>query len=224
MKEIDFIPDWYKADCRRKERYVRQYTLIGTLVAVTMLWSFMMGRYINHAAAEVQEVDTAIRNKMPWIDEATLLEQDIAAMQAEIKTLRSISPRTNLSAVIGEISYLMQDNIILKNLSFVQEEIAADTQPAEPKKGTVVRVDIKDRTEQKAELTGQAVRMKVVLSGIAAKPADAAGLISRLEQSSYFEDTGLIVSRPGKVNDKNVTEFEICCYVADYQILDQGVG
>ena len=58
---------------------------------------------------------------------------------------------------------------------------------------------------------------KVVLTGIAARPADAALLIARLEKTEYFDHVLLVYSKPKKVKDKDVTEFEIRCFVADYQ-------
>ena len=62
------------------------------------------------------------------------------------------------------------------------------------------------------------LRTKVSLTGIAARPADAALLIARLEQTDYFEQVTLVFSKPQKFKDNDVTEFEIRCFVADYRI------
>lgn len=220
MKEIDFIPDWYKANCRRRRRYVRQYSLMGVLFAATMLWSFMMGQYIQHAGAQVQEVETALLKKTQWIDEAALLQQEIAIMESRKTLLEDITPRTPMSAIVGELSYLIPNDVVLTNLS-----LTADVLQKKPSKGAVhsvavVQVDTNSKDSEISEVAGLPSRMKIILSGIAAKPANAAGLISRLEHSHYFEEVDLVFSKPKKIKTYTVTEFEISCYVADYKIVE----
>jgi hypothetical protein len=61
-------------------------------------------------------------------------------------------------------------------------------------------------------------RIKCVMTGIAARPADAATLIARLEETKYFEQVALVFSKPKEIQQQDVTEFEISCYVADYQV------
>lgn len=223
MKEIDFIPDWYKADCRRRRRYVRQYMLIAILFAVTMLWSFMMGQYISKASAQVQEVETAILSRTQWIDQATELEQEIARMQSNSTLLEDISPRTQISAMIGELSYLIRENIVLGELSISKDPLQTDGPKEKVTSSAVVQVGPVKETSKKTEIVGSPSRLKVIISGIAAQQADAAGLISRMELSPYFEDVDLVFSRPQKIKDNDVAEFEIRCYVADYQIINKGM-
>ena len=61
----------------------------------------------------------------------------------------------------------------------------------------------------------------MVLTGIAAQPADAAALIARLEGTPYFEQVVLVFSKPKTVQQQDMTEFEIQCTVADYRICNK---
>nr|MBC8379068.1 hypothetical protein [Planctomycetota bacterium] len=51
MKEIDFIPEWYKASQNRMKRYHRQYILLASLLTIMMAWSFIIGGYIEKVRA-----------------------------------------------------------------------------------------------------------------------------------------------------------------------------
>lgn len=219
MKEIDFIPEWYKASRKRKQRYIRQYTLIGTMFAVMMLWSFVVGGQIQSAGAQVQEIETAMQNRTQWIEEAAVLEQEIRSMQSKSKLLEAISPRTPLSAVVGELSYLVPKDIILSKISMVNELIQKEEKTDTVNSRAIVKVGGSTDETSKPSFAGHPSRMKILISGIAAKPSDAAGMISHFENSDYFDEVVLMFSRPKRIREQNVTEFEIRCYVADYRVV-----
>jgi hypothetical protein len=216
MKEIDFIPEWYKADQIRKRRYARQYTIIAVTVAVMMVWSFIVGRHVNRVSAEVQDITAAVAVNRDKVVQTQLLQSEIAEMKQKADMLDTINPRTNITAILGELAYLIQDEIILNRLSLTNEPVE-ELKTVAPVSGAVVQVGgAKER--QNAVVSETPSRVKVTLSGIAARPADAAALITSLEQADYFQEVALMFSRPQKFRDKDVTEFEMCCYVADYRI------
>jgi hypothetical protein len=146
------------------------------------------------------------------------LQSDIALLQKQVRILDAATPRTNVSVIIAELSYLIRDNIILIKLSFIDEEIEfKQDQPSAPT-GAIVQVGPSPRTNKTSEVSLTPKRTKVVLTGIAAKPADAAVLISRLEQSDYFEQVLPVYTKAKEVKEHDVYEFEIRCFVADYKI------
>lgn len=216
MKEIDFIPEWYKAVQLRKRRYARQYTIIAVVFAVMMVWSFVVGRHINQVSAEVEDIQAAFAKGRDKVYQTQLLQSEIAEMKQKAAVLDTITSRTKITAILGELAYLVQENIVLNRLSLTNEPIEELKKEA-PASGAVVQIG-GSKERQNAVVPKTPSRVKVTLSGIAARPADAAGLIAALEQADYFQQVGLIFSRPKKFMDNDVTEFEICCYVADYRI------
>jgi len=118
MKEIDFIPEWYKAGRSRKRRYVRQCTGMGILFMAMVTWSFVMGRYVEHAHAEVEGIQGVLEQGQVRVEQSLELERQIADIKEKLQMLNSVAPRTPISALIGEVSYLAGGNIILNRLSF----------------------------------------------------------------------------------------------------------
>jgi hypothetical protein len=218
MKEIDFIPDWYKATLKRKRSYYRQYVLLTVLFAMMMVWSFVIGRHVTSVQAEVEDLRLASDTAKVRVDKALLLESEIAELQDQSTILETITPRTNLSAILAELSYLAGDNVMLSNLAIEKEELkAVEKQQKTAAANQVVKIGDDANMKQQQLVAGLPSRKKVVLTGIAASPADAARMLARLENSVYFEEVAPVFSKAKKIKDHGVTEFEIRCYVADYK-------
>lgn len=213
MKDIDFIPEWYKATRKRRKRYHRQYVILATMLALMMGWSFVVGRQVKTVKADVSQIQNVIDRSRKMIDEGSKLEAEIALLKQQTGIMEIAEPRTDISTVVAELSALVGDNIILSRLLLKDETIK------ELKESAVATAIVKigAAAEKKDGFLIQ-TRRRVTLTGIAAAPADAARLISQLEQSEYFCQETLVYSRPKTVKKHDVTEFEICCYVADYHI------
>ena len=217
MNEIDFIPQWYKAGRERKQRYIRQYTLMATLFTLMLGWGFVINGHVSHVSAEVQEIQTAFEKGRIRSEQATDLKTRIAEMKEKAGLLDKIESRTPMTAILGELSCLIGENVILSNLSLQNERIGDPGKKGALASAAVVRAGGSQKDDQDDVVPASPSHCKVVLTGIAARPADAAMLIARLEQTAYFDGVFLVYSKPKKVKDKDVTEFEIRCFVADYQ-------
>ncbi|MHC5101558.1 MAG: PilN domain-containing protein [Planctomycetota bacterium] len=220
MNEIDFIPQWYKAGRERKQRYIRQYTLMATLFTLMLGWGFVINGHVSHVKAEVQEIQTAFEKGRARSEQATDLQTRIAEMKDKKGLLDKIESRTQMTAILGEISYLIGKNVILSTLSLQNELIGDPGKKNAFASGAVVQVGGSQQDDQDDVVPASPSHYKVVLTGIAARPADAALLIARLEETEYFDGVFLVYSKPKKVKDEDVTEFEIRCFVADYQQLN----
>jgi len=218
MKDIDFIPEWYKANQNRKRRYHRQYILLASLLVVMMSWSFFIGQYVDRVHADVEDIQTIFETGKAKVEEGVRLQSEIASLQHQVRILDAATPRTNISAIIAELSYLIQDDIILSKLSFNNEEIKLDHEASSGPSGSIVQINASPQGNKASGVSLDPKRTRVVLTGIAAKPADAAALISRLEQSDYFQQVLPVYTKAKKIKEHDVTEFEIRCFVADYKI------
>ena len=219
MKEIDFIPQWYKVGRERKRRYVRHYTLMVVLFTVMVGWGFVVNGHVARVNAEVEEIQTAFEKGRIRGEQAVYLKSQIAEMKEKTTLLDKIASRTTTTAILGELSYLIGENVILSKLSLQNELIQNIKKQNFSASAAVVHVGDSQKDDQDDVIPSSPSYCKVVLIGIAARPADAALLIARLEQTDYFDQVSLIFSKPKKVKDRDVTEFEIHCYVADYQYL-----
>jgi hypothetical protein len=217
MKEIDFIPQWYKAGRERKQRYIRQYALIAAMFSLMVGWAFVINGHVSHVSAEVKEIQTASEKGRIRSEQVNGLKNRVAEMREKTMLLDKIESRTKITAILGELSYLIGENIILSHLSIENELIRESGKKAAFASAAVVYVGGSKKDDQDQVVPVSPSRRKVILTGIAARPADAARLITRLEKTEYFDRVLPVFSKAKKVKDKDVTEFEIRCFVADYQ-------
>ncbi|MCE5186320.1 MAG: hypothetical protein LLF76_09370 [Planctomycetaceae bacterium] len=215
MKEIDFIPDWYRADQNRKRRYHYQYALLAILLTVLTAWNFVLGHHVQRVRAEADATQAIIEAARQRIDESLTLQNNIDEVSHKTSELEAVVPRTRTSAILAELSYVAGENIIFRDLKLQLEPVNAGSAPSAVNAQAIVKVASAE-TAQAAQPVP--VRIQVVLGGVAARPADAAALIYRLEQSAYFEQVVPAFTRAGKLGERDVTEFEIRCYVADYRL------
>ena len=127
--------------------------------------------------------------------------------------------------MLTEISFLVDKKIVLSKVEFKAEKFA-DRQGRKSTSGSSVRAGGGNFAGKEALGLGD-VRFKVVISGVAADASDIAELICRFEDSPYFRLVYPSFSRNRKINpatnftgeNYQVSEFEISCYLANYNEL-----
>lgn len=214
MIELDFIPEWYRAAKNRKRRYHRQHALLGLLLALLVGWNFILGRWVNHTSAEAAAMQELIESAQHRVTEAVTLQNEISDICRKATELETIGSRTKTTAILGELSYLAGENIILSRLTLSAEPVRTLAPEQAPTPKAVVQISQPKGSDE----TPVPTRTKVIISGIAASAADAATLIYRLEQSNYFKQAAPVFTRAKNIKDNEVTEFEIRCYVDDYRL------
>jgi len=215
MKEIDFLPEWYKSGKRRQVSYRTQYIAIGGVFVVMMVWSFIATRSISKARAQIAQMATKQ-------DQAKIVSAQYAGLEDEIRTLRKnagsieeIDSKIDVASVLAELSFLIDERIVLQKLEFIAEKFVNEQETKKsPSIGTVVRV-VQSNMSNKKELPLGNVRFKVVLAGVAADTNDVAALMCKLEDSPYFCQVVLSYSRGNeKLGIENVSSHRVGTGVA----------
>jgi len=239
MKEIDFLPGWYKNGRRRQVGYRTQYVALGGVLVVMVVWNFIAANSISKAKAQLAQVASAQTSSREFADFKT----QIAKLQKQARSIEQIDSNIDVASVLGELGHLIDKKIVLSKVEFVAEKFA-DKQAAVPGSSSVARAVLTQSIEKQAPLGD--VRFKVVVHGIAAQAGDVAALICKLEDSPYFCQVVPSFSRNAEVkaanypagqgnagqreeapdtresvrdSDKSVqiSEFEISCYIANYR-------
>jgi Tfp pilus assembly protein PilN len=195
MKEIDFLPEWYKSGRRRQVSYRTQYIALAGIFVVMMVWSFTTTRSISKARAQVARM---AENQA----QAKRVSAELAGIEDEIRTLKQneisieqIDSRIDVASVLAEISYLIDERIVLKKVDFTAEKLLSGRVDGKTSSaGTVVRAVQTNSNNTKGMPLGN-VRFKVVLAGIAADASDVAVLMCKLEDSPYFRQVVLSFSK-----------------------------
>ena len=218
MKEIDFIPSWYHENRRRRSWYVRRYVTILILTAIWMLGNLIAGGIISNAYGNLDSLRTSYEKGLQKIDQARKLEVRLAELIRQEQVLQHLCPRTEVSPVLAELSSRIGDRIVLTNLSLIQTSLENLDSPRQTMSGAV-QVKNSAAVADESIFKSDTVQ-KVVLAGIAVDGSEVAALISRLEESEYFARVVPVFSRNQSRFDTTVTEFEIRCVVADFEIME----
>ncbi len=211
MKEIDFIPLWYKAGRKRRVSYHRQYAVITAVFALMVIWSFISGHSISNAKADIRSIEDKINAGQTTFDEFNRLESTINGLNEKGEILTKLDTGIDISAVIAEISFILSERIVLSRFELSNEAFTDKSSVSS------ARVAIGSRlAREKSSLPDHDTRFLVTISGIASDASDVAGLIAKLEDSAYFCRIIPGFSRNREISGHLATEFEIKCYIANY--------
>lgn len=243
MKEIDFLPGWYKSGRLRQISCRTQCVALGGLFLLMVVWSLVSARTLSRATAELANMDSSGQSQTQQVSgEFTEVKSELERLRDKVRVIDGIDSRIDVAGTLAEISYLIDQKVVLSKVDFSAEKFAEDSKRP-PTGGSVVRVA--GAGPGAAQLPVSKVRFKVVINGVASDPGDVAELICRLESSPYFclvypsfsrnktidafggSGTNHQVQRAGTPSQRQaaglaakkyqVSEFEISCYLANYR-------
>ena len=246
MKEIDFLPEWYKSGKRREVSYRTQYIALGGVFVVMVVWNFITAHSISKAMAQSAQMETRQTQAKGLSIKLDELKSDLRGLQEKAQSIEEIDSKIDVAAVLAEMSFLIGEKIVLGKVEFIAEKFENKQQDElSPQAGSVARA-VQATMSPKQKLPLGDVRFRVVIGGVAANGSDVADLICRLEDSPYFcqvvpsfSRTTVITAAGNaslqmKMKDENtigtvqknkgniriqVSEFEISSYLANYREL-----
>jgi len=195
MKEIDFLPEWYKSGRRRQVSYRTQYIALGGVFMVMIVWSLVTTHSISKARAQYAQMATEQAQAEKVSAKMAEFENEMKDSRKNAESIEEIDSRIDVASVLAELSYLIHERIVLKKVDFIAEKFE-DKQEAKPtpSAGAVVRV-VRANLNEKKNLPLGNVRFKVIIAGVAADASDVATLMCKLEDSPYFRQVVLSFSR-----------------------------
>jgi hypothetical protein len=223
MKEIDFLPSWYKNDRRQQISYRTQYIALGAIFVAMMLCNLVATVSISRATKELSQEHLKAASAQDISEEFTLVKNAVTELEKKVSTLERIDSKIDVASVLGELSFLIDKKIVLSKVEIVAEKLA-ERQPEQPGSGSVIKTVSSNFVRKEKAPLGD-VMFKVVLSGVAADASEVAELTCRLEESTYFRHVYPSFSRSVMIETASgttgehlqVTEFEISCHLANYQ-------
>jgi hypothetical protein len=215
MIEIDFIPQWYQAGRNRRLWYQRQIFIICLAAFGVVLWCFAAGRGLSQAQADLTAAYLNFESGIGKIQQREELVNQYSQLQQQAKILDSVVPRTSYAAILAELSYCIGPEVVVRKLDIRSEAITsqAETSTAKVKK-------LNSGAGKTAVRPGM-TQTCIVLTGYAVDAKQVAVLISSLEQSTYFFRVIPTYSKNQTVEGRDVTEFEIGCVLADFEIVNE---
>ena len=121
MKEIDFLPKWYKTGKRRRVNYRRPYIIIAGVFITLIAWSFSASLSISIVEAQVEMMHDSLKNNQEIARGYTDLQGTLKKFQKKKALLEKLDTGVKISSTLAEISYLVGENITLTKLSYKTE-------------------------------------------------------------------------------------------------------
>jgi hypothetical protein len=241
MKEIDFLPEWYKEGRRQRVHMRRQYAVLVIAFIAMVSYNATSTHRITRANAELARLEGKRVEAQSAFDEFNTVTQNLNKVREKANLIERIDSKIKMAAVLAEMSHILGETVVLSKVEFTGEPFAGDKGPRTDNTG--VRV-ADGRSDASGETLVGNVRFRIILTGVAVSPADVAALVSRLDDSSYFHQVHASFWRSGKVQvstrraqaapkpetnavsagqpeSLEVTEFEVVCYVANYEETDR---
>lgn len=242
MKEIDFLPEWYKAGKRRRAHMRTQYVALTLVFIGMMTHNLTSAHKIDRASAEVARLDGRRIHAESMMQQFKTISTELSKYQKKSSSIEHVDSRIDMAAVLAEISHVIGDDVVLSRVDFSSESISGgDTGAA--RRSTSVRVAAKRGKADESMALGD-VKFRITLAGITNSPGEVGGLVYRLEESPYFhqvlpsfslgKDIQVSARRtaggsPGDANRSTAgqtvkvraSEFEIVCYLSNYEEIDR---
>jgi len=224
MKDIDFLPEWYKSGRQRQIGYRAQMLGMGGVFLIMIVWNFVATHSISRVGAEIERRKAIQADAEAVSREFAGIKSEVLQLKKKVKFMEEMDSKIDVAGVLAEMSYLIDDNIVLSKIEFDAERfVKGELQKTSSRTNTAARAVGRNITG-KDELSLGDVRFKVVISGVATNAGDIADLICKLEESPYFCRVYPSFSRNrqmelGTGKSFQVSEFEISCYLANYREL-----
>lgn len=245
MKEIDFLPQWYRNGQRRQVSYRTQCFALGGVFVVMAVWGLVAKHSISQAEAKLAEMAVSEEQSMGVSAELSGLENELKQLRQRMDVINRAESKIDVASTLAEMSYLIDKRVVLSRVEFIAEPIVSEHKGVSASNaGTVVKPVGTAASNKEQPLSD--IRFKVVIAGVAADASDVGVLMCKLEDSSYFRQVVLVFSRDVEIAVKKTvttdaetsgsegtprtkapvrdgdtsmkaSEFEIQCYLANYR-------
>jgi Tfp pilus assembly protein PilN len=229
MKDIDLLPEWYTSGKRKQQSLRSQYIVLGGVVAIMVVWNLITASSLSTAKAQLDAGKRECVQARVVLEHAQEITGRIEDLNKKAKLLNDIDSRINIANLLSELSFLVDGKIVLSDVSFEARKLQSASQNNSSPSG----IRVAGTTSKKGDLEPLGdVRFVVTLRGIADQTSDVGKFVRRLEESEYFRGVSLAFSRSkdikvttgGNNDQRQVSEFEISCELANYRIEQNGPG
>jgi hypothetical protein len=233
VKEINFLPEWYRSGRHYQIGYRAQYAVLGSVLVVMVVWSAVATYLVSRAGRELAAAQPKQREAELVSQEFAGIKKQMANLQKKADIITKIDSRIDVANVLAELGFLIDEKVVLSKVEMVAERFVEDE--GTTGRGASVRVASGRRGGGgiSGDWSGN-VRFRVVINGMAVDAGCVAELICRLEDSPYFCLVYPSFSKNAQIRgqtrrpaagkrdwqpmeDYQVSEFEISCYLANYR-------
>lgn len=236
MREIDFLPQWYKQGKRHQRRMRRQYAALTLIFLAMVSYNLASTHRIARASAELAQFEDERGRAESAFHQFNMVTRELNEIRVKADVIERIDSKIDMGAVLAEMSHIIGETVVLSRVEFLSES-PTDADKNQGAAVTGVRPADAGGGPPKKAIVGD-LRFRIALTGLAVSPADVAALVCRLDDSVYFDrvhasfwrnSTAHVSARkaqdtPGPQGEAvaaqpteivQATEFEVVCYLAN---------
>jgi hypothetical protein len=210
MKEIDFLPEWYKQGRVQQKKHREFYFALGLILCVMGLWSIFANGRVAVVKAKNTSLEKAKTLQAASEAEYAAAEKEYQLLKSQGETLKSVESKMAVSDIIAELTYQVGPKTVLRKIEIKGEQID------NPNKQSGIRIALPGAGAQTTTFK-ETKKFKIIITGLTTEAAEVAEIINRLEESEYFFQIVPGYSRNVKAGDYQACEFEISCYLANFK-------
>jgi hypothetical protein len=216
MKELDFLPEWYRQKTRRKTHYREQYTAVVSLLVIMLTWSFFSMSDLGKVEAQCQALQDSQMNQIQSSKEFDSIETTLGQLKNKADILKSVDSKIIVSNVFAELSFLIDGPVILDKVEIKKEKCVVESD--DTARGPTVKTAAGSSNKKSNSAAEDTYRFRVMITGVATDATEVAQLLRKLEKSPYFRHVVPGFSRNRIIQSHQVSEFEIYCYISNYSL------
>jgi Fimbrial assembly protein (PilN) len=199
MKDIDFLPEWYRSGQRRQVSYRTQCIALGGVFVTMIVWSLIARHSISRAEAELAGMAANHGQAENVSVELAGLESELSQLQQRAKSIEEMKSRIDVASILAELSYLIDERVVLSKVELTAEKFAPERKAQSGPGGNAVVRPVQAVAANRKNLPLGKVRFKVMIAGVAADASDVGVLMCKLEDSPYFGQVVLVFSRDTEI-------------------------
>ena len=228
MRDVDFLPKWYKDKTRRKLMAQRQYVALGIIFLIMIFSNAVASRSISRASADLTRSDTERGQAERFMVEFERLNARVSETRSAMTSANRLKLELDVAHVLAELSALVSGEIVLQSVELLRLKPTEQTLLNETAEAPL---DSDDAGEHMAG------RFSVRLMGFASHAGHVAALIAELANSATFGKVNLVYSQAStealasesapsaqvsEQTNQKLLEFEVCCTIAVGREIEQG--
>jgi Tfp pilus assembly protein PilN len=196
MRELEFLPDWYRNVCRRRAWVIAQAWGTAGLVVVMVIWACIAQFQAMRAQHEQKRVAAQVTRSQKDVDELRLLQLEKNTWNERGEVMAKVGLSVESTRLLQTIADSLPETVALTSFN-----LQTDEKIEVPRSGAAARA-MKDKTPTMDR------KLRVRLTGISRSDSEVWDLVTELTKYSFFEDVQPN-TKEGDYEGRLVKEFEI---------------
>jgi Tfp pilus assembly protein PilN len=197
MRELEFLPDWYRNVCRRRAWVIAQAWGTAGLIVVMLIWACIAQFQAMRAQHEQKQVEKQLAKSQKDVDELAQLKLDRTIWAERGEVLSKVGLSVESTRLIQTIADCTPATVALTSFNLQTDEKAEI-----PKTGAAARA-MRDKTPLMDR------KLKVRINGIAPSDIEVWDLVTKLTAYPFFEEVSPTNSKEADYEGRLVREFEV---------------